>query len=913
MSSLMRVLAHIADTPFVRPLTKTFDPDKFDGVATLLVCHIAEGSPKTCSSSGNMESEHSDSRTMESEHSDSRRMESEHSDMDSRRMESEHSDISLLPDYPMSVDNRSDTSSSEAPSIEVPLNAHILPGRGRHTYAVIPVLCVADRQNIVDLMTSVACQRHVWGISRPVVGFEISGVVARLVLSWVDPVTSIAHVACTSPKQAAPGFFDLTDASSALCFARFILNLAPDFSFISERAKAGCVNNRLVWRSDNVLFKDFGCWQDRVAQWIPHVEISSGTSVSLPAAASSDSASNDSSRPIEMAMSESTSTPQSKSGMKPKSSTQLSSSNSACSSIGELDIPYSFPAKSVTDLNLDESSNLTWMHDRFVERIGRIRFLGDAFSEEAMEEQREINQKIDLYDQMCGLRRMIDKSTLPTVDVVLSPVRAVLLAQLSELTECPVLSSIHQEFISGRLSALLSATVGAFTMSAKQNNVRIDEAESRHDWDALMYRFYNTNVDMVSSHVTLERPIHYPRNDVADQIGAALFIDNQLRRVLSTFGLCASATMSAGLDPMAAFYKQAVAASLQANELLTLFLDLEKKPGHLEDLVRTRSSDEPKEGTCDAILFMSFPNRSNLHQNVEIIKHAYTEKSSSPALSSPPPAGKMFIAKPPNLDRHSRTTKFFTKPEATAEFSSQSSPAKLSRLQDPFAVSSPEPAVLQESQAFTEILSSEGHLLLPHSTAEYNKHKDWQGKALNRGCFQLVSMVSYYSALDIADYPFYGLVTNGNVGAVLMAWKSTKQDKIYLMERNLQTFDISSPLQAFQFASFLLRLGDDQAELKRLVQAKLDAGVDVEKLARWRKLAQVEEVKVAAAFAAPPVPVAPLSQEVSQDVEKDVMTAEQIEESASKAAKILDADELKELLFHWSVVPLSVTGPSTAD
>src|ERR1700761_6979902 len=129
-----------ADTPFVRPRTKTPDPDEFDGVATLLVCHIVEGSHEMCSSSRNMESEHSDSRSMESEHSDSRSMESEHSD--SRSMESEYSDISVLSDNPMSVDNGSDTSSSEAPSIEVPLNAHILPGRGRHTYAVVPVLCV---------------------------------------------------------------------------------------------------------------------------------------------------------------------------------------------------------------------------------------------------------------------------------------------------------------------------------------------------------------------------------------------------------------------------------------------------------------------------------------------------------------------------------------------------------------------------------------------------------------------------------------------------------------------------------------------------------------------------------------------------------------------------------------------------
>ncbi|KAJ7214047.1 hypothetical protein GGX14DRAFT_542308 [Mycena pura] len=55
---------------------------------------------------------------------------------------------------------------------------------------------------------------------------ELSGVVAKLVLSLLDNTT------------VALGAFDLTDASSALGFAQFILHLSPDFSFISERVKA---------------------------------------------------------------------------------------------------------------------------------------------------------------------------------------------------------------------------------------------------------------------------------------------------------------------------------------------------------------------------------------------------------------------------------------------------------------------------------------------------------------------------------------------------------------------------------------------------------------------------------------------------------------------------------------------------
>ncbi|KAJ7476152.1 hypothetical protein FB451DRAFT_1013038, partial [Mycena latifolia] len=82
----------------------------------------------------------------------------------------------------------SDRSSLEAPSIDVPLDAHLLPGRRRRVSAELPFLCFADDDNIVDLMSSVACQRHVWGISRPVVGFVLSksSAFAKLALSWVD-------------------------------------------------------------------------------------------------------------------------------------------------------------------------------------------------------------------------------------------------------------------------------------------------------------------------------------------------------------------------------------------------------------------------------------------------------------------------------------------------------------------------------------------------------------------------------------------------------------------------------------------------------------------------------------------------------------------------------------------------------
>jgi hypothetical protein len=103
----------------------------------------------------------------------------------------ESSDASLPAIYPMGVNGESDCSRSNASSLDFPLDAHVLPGRGNNRTAVLPFFCIADTNNIVDLMSTVACQRHVWGILQPVISFALSesGVVATLVLSWVDPAT----------------------------------------------------------------------------------------------------------------------------------------------------------------------------------------------------------------------------------------------------------------------------------------------------------------------------------------------------------------------------------------------------------------------------------------------------------------------------------------------------------------------------------------------------------------------------------------------------------------------------------------------------------------------------------------------------------------------------------------------------
>lgn len=70
----------------------------------------------------------------------------------------------------------------------MPFDAHVLPGRGKRVECLLPVVCVADEDEITDLMTSVVCQRYVCNISVPVVGVSLSksSTIAKIVIGWTE-------------------------------------------------------------------------------------------------------------------------------------------------------------------------------------------------------------------------------------------------------------------------------------------------------------------------------------------------------------------------------------------------------------------------------------------------------------------------------------------------------------------------------------------------------------------------------------------------------------------------------------------------------------------------------------------------------------------------------------------------------
>ncbi|KAH7918445.1 hypothetical protein BV22DRAFT_1041778 [Leucogyrophana mollusca] len=197
-----------------------------------------------------------------------------------------------------------DDSASSADSIDLPFQAHILPGRGRRFCAVLPMLLVADSDTIVPLVRSTLYQRRVWGIREPVVGIEVlnGGTAVKVVFGWLDSAPRqkdedelpIDHLACgvdTGNSDPSLGIFDLTHPMGAFSFAQFILGLHHHFQAIVDATSIEYANScpLLSWRSDLVDFENEvrGHSTERVARWTHDVLVQTSASENMTSSSAS--------------------------------------------------------------------------------------------------------------------------------------------------------------------------------------------------------------------------------------------------------------------------------------------------------------------------------------------------------------------------------------------------------------------------------------------------------------------------------------------------------------------------------------------------------------------------------------------------------------------------------------------------
>ncbi|KAF8439346.1 hypothetical protein L210DRAFT_984966 [Boletus edulis BED1] len=105
----------------------------------------------------------------------------------------------------------------------------------------IPVMCMADEEQIPVLMSSLLYQRRVWHISDPLVGLEFSkyDTVIRLFVGWLeDDLSSDRALPRVHLLEVeTPVTLDLASPSVALMVSRMFFGLEPYISGIRDAAK----------------------------------------------------------------------------------------------------------------------------------------------------------------------------------------------------------------------------------------------------------------------------------------------------------------------------------------------------------------------------------------------------------------------------------------------------------------------------------------------------------------------------------------------------------------------------------------------------------------------------------------------------------------------------------------------------
>ncbi|KAG2358483.1 hypothetical protein BDR07DRAFT_1362015 [Suillus spraguei] len=798
----------------------------------------------------------------------------------------------------------SDSSDGSIESLDLPLQAHMLSGRGRRLSAVVPVLLVADSHNIVPLICSTLYQRRVWGIRQPVVGLCCSstGTIATAIFGWLDPDQSeeghmpAAHLALAADigLDSYMGVFDFTDTCSAINLAQFILGLRTHFEDIKGSMSIEAVDSLtpLHWRSDLHDFEtqSGGPLDERVASWTHqvHVETSSSEASSSSSPRTPPLLSDTAlvsyetmSSPLlativedEQVHGANIRAPQearainvkgrgpqpssSKRSSKRTSPTPRSLSEVRTSTSSRAPSPYpNSQFAALSDTGLDDSMTLSnWLFERNAFTVGRI-----PVQSEELAKKTGINTMVELYDKITEFSWSDDIRTILSnakVDRFVSGIRTDLCTMnggpncQSTLNDVPSLEDV--EFISSKFSVLLHAVTGARQCDDIAQLQGANEADRRHEWDALLFNFFQPVPSQRD--VLLERQLNLACNLAADD---ASFV-SRAHKVTQEYGdLCVQQERCVpSTRETSSSWEQAAAARDQANQSSD---DIKRRllMGNFAEVIADHSSKDPVTGKCDAILVVPCSGvATTMTQRISSVEEKDTFLKSFMLVQGPKPdkpdtsTGETPHQIETPYGHRQKTTSGRSLQVPSSSRISESKKPNRNQLHNPFLHHPDRNQVTQTQEAILSMDApcdepSQQNLLLPVLLAEYKKKdKSAISTSMNQMKTYLVSSVTFLSKLGIVDKPVFGLIVNGTLGAVTMAWMTNKQ--IYVMERNIRHYDIRDPLQALQFVSILPRLARHGLDLCRLLEKQLEI-IDVKELQSkpWSKLAQRQEDKRLAA------------------------------------------------------------------
>ncbi|KAJ3554947.1 hypothetical protein NM688_g2843 [Phlebia brevispora] len=545
---------------------------------------------------------------------------------------------------------------SEEKWLDLPLDAHVLAGRRAWPFVSFPIVCIAEAEEIVPLLSSAVCQRATWGIDVPVIGFEMSKFdsIVHVYIGWFDSYEGTEHMPSIhilrQDEEASkhlpsllscPGFFDLSNPQSALELAHFVLCLDYQFEALRDELPSRRLQN-LRWRSDDVN----AAWAKDVEGWRTSVDQSDGSSTSDSSYPHTPSPRREDDSDMAPKGGSRLKNP-SQSGNSSHAGTQDAHEEANTEVSGTTALSASrFAEADVTDIG-GNSSIVTWMLHRWTFTVAKVKLPETSSSSEPPDFQR----MVDIYDDVSGFKWIKEWETeadLPNVDTCVMRYRKELFSAYDALKtktnyEAAFLDTEHANLLQSRLSLLFNSVDGAYTREARKFNKL--EAECRHDWDALLSNFYvgDGSNRATSEDVYLERKLSLPLNTLSRQVKSDDHPEHtvRLRNVLAgwqhyNLAVLEYVTTQGSQDVL--FRQQCSEAWSAAGNLYKDFLgfNVDLDPSWLRSVVQAQAKAEPGASTCDAILVTSVPmsiekgTRTKMSEAYKQVRLATIEKDSNP-------------------------------------------------------------------------------------------------------------------------------------------------------------------------------------------------------------------------------------------------------------------------------------------
>ncbi|KAK0240829.1 hypothetical protein EDD85DRAFT_947933 [Armillaria nabsnona] len=733
----------------------------------------------------------------------------------------------------------------------VPLDAHILASWHRPNSVVLPFLCATGEEDIFSLM---------------------GGLVGRVVLGWLDkecpdpePAIRFAYGDETR-TDASLGVYNLTDPVSAVKFSQFILGLRVHVEGIVAQRHTPTFK-RLSRRSDSIDDDNSGSeeqWKQRIVNRL--------NTVAKCRTPSNSSSSHSCSFPMltlksakrGRLQSQAEPAPQALPGIcltppqKPSLEAARSKTPSDRASVQAQSDCWSSKTGKKRAKSEDAVSCSAWgaksllaylpLRSCLSQFTVNTKELEDSKTpaseiEELETVASEINEMLRFYEEMTQyLKLPITEHGLPVVDKRVGAVREYFRSQVDALPAAPNTRELPQEF--------WEASVSGY--SKEKGSKDYNKAKARHEWDILLNLGFVNTKELASGRVVLERALSLSRNVAVDLAKSSNLFDGKTFRVVAD---------------------QGYEISLHVQQVLNRL----RRTSHLHSALLpqaadVRNGDEPELGIVDAILTMllehdpkssepSFASQK-LRETVQAARTLHADNIAEPddkPVSETEPPKASGHAKTPKSSRSGSRRMASTSARMVAiaeeQLAAQELPqgtkkankkGKVGEWMHPFAAVCSETKLGLEmkfpSGVVIDITALAEKLLLAVLVVEYKKRTQTYAKAVVQANMYLETSVRYLASLGVTKQGVFALATDCVEGAILMAWCSGDSERVYIVERNVRTSNISQPIEVHHFITVLLRLREyGDTTLKAVVEAALKAK-DF-KQNTWSKTAQFDRME----------------------------------------------------------------------